>query len=307
MAGDWRDIGDAPLPEQRQITTLAIDLGCTKLAAALVDEQLQIRQRCELPTPASDRPDALRAALRTLVQPLAADAQRVAIASTGIIRDGLLQAINPQNLGGLLHFPLVATLEALTRLPTLAINDAQAAALAEYARMPDGGDMVFITVSTGVGGGVVCRGELLTGAGGLAGHLGHTLADPHGPRCGCGRIGCVEAIASGRAIAAAAQGDLAGCDAKTIFARAAAGHPQADALIQRSAAALARMIADVKATTDCRQVVVGGSIGLAQGYLARVRACLMQLPSPYQVTLTAAYYRHDAGLLGAALAAQRQG
>lgn len=61
-------------------------------------------------------------------------------------------------------------------------------------------------------------GKLLTGVGGLAGHLGHTLADPHGPVCGCGRVGCVEAIASGRGIAAAAEGALAGFDAKTILA-----------------------------------------------------------------------------------------
>lgn len=59
-------------------------------------------------------------------------------------------------------------------------------------------DMVFITVSTGVGGGVISNGKLLTGSGGLAGHLGHTLADLNGPACGCGRVGCVEAIASGR-------------------------------------------------------------------------------------------------------------
>lgn len=111
----------------------------------------------------------------------------------------MLLALNPHNLGGLLHFPLVQTLEAIAGLPTLAVNDAQAAAWAEYHALPDDiRDMVFITVSTGVGGGVVCDGKLLTGKGGLAGHLGHTLADPHGPVCGCGRVGCVEAIASGR-------------------------------------------------------------------------------------------------------------
>lgn len=152
-------------------------------------------------------PQALRDALSALVSPLQAHAQRVAIASTGIIRDGSLLALNPHNLGGLLHFPLVKTLEQLTNLPTIAINDAQAAAWAEYQALDgDITDMVFITVSTGVGGGVVSGGKLRTGPGGLAGHIGHTLADPHGPVCGCGRTGCVEAIASGRGIAAAAQG-----------------------------------------------------------------------------------------------------
>ena len=287
------------------MTTLAIDIGGTKLAAALVDADLRIRERCERPTPASKTPDALREALTELVKPLQSQAKWVAIASTGIIRNGNLQAINPLNLGGLLHFPLVQTLEAIAGLPTLAVNDAQAAAWAEYHALADEvRDMVFITVSTGVGGGVVSGGRLLTGSGGLAGHLGHTLADPKGPRCGCGRVGCVEAIASGRGIAAAAQGELAGSDARTIFARAADGDDQAAGLVRRSAEVLARLIADVKAVTDCQRVVVGGSVGLAEGYLAQVQDFLVQYPAVYQVNLSAARYRHDAGLLGAALLAQ---
>ena len=148
------------------MTTLAIDIGGTKLAAALIGADGQIRDRRELPTPASQTPEALRDALSALVSPLQAHAQRVAIASTGIIRDGSLLALNPHNLGGLLHFPLVKTLEQLTNLPTIAINDAQAAAWAEYQALEgDITDMVFITVSTGVGGGVVSGGKLLTGPG----------------------------------------------------------------------------------------------------------------------------------------------
>ncbi|MEG1250435.1 MAG: N-acetylmannosamine kinase [Citrobacter sp.] len=285
--------------------TLAIDIGGTKLAAALVDDALNLLERRELPTPASKMPDALRAALQTLVEPLFPRATRVAIASTGIIRDGVLLAINPHNLGGLLHFPLTETLREITGLPTLAVNDAQAAAWAEYqALQGDYRDMVFLTVSTGVGGGVVNNGELITGSGGLAGHLGHTLADPDGPLCGCGRRGCVEAIASGRGIAAAAQGELAGCDARTIFTRAGQGDEQASGLIHRSAQTLARLIADVKATTDCQCVVIGGSVGLAEGYLALVETYLAQEPAVYQVTLQSAHYRHNAGLFGAALLAQ---
>ncbi|EHP1019234.1 N-acetylmannosamine kinase [Escherichia coli] len=287
------------------MTTLAIDIGGTKLAAALIGADGQIRDRRELPTPASQTPEALRDALSALVSPLQVHAQRVAIASTGIIRDGSLMALNPHNLGGLLHFPLVKTLGQLTDLPTIAINDAQAAAWVEYQALEgDITEMVFITVSTGVGGGVVSGGKLLTGPGGLAGHIGHTLADPHGPVCGCGRTGCVEAIASGRGIAAAAQGELAGADARTIFTRAGQGDEQAQWLIHRSARTLARLIADIKATTDCQCVVVGGSVGLAEGYLALVETYLAQEPAAFHVDLLAAHYRHDAGLLGAALLAQ---
>jgi len=210
------------------MTTLAIDIGGTKLAAALIGADGQIRDRRELPTPASQTPEALRDALSALVSPLQAHAQRVAIASTGIIRDGSLLALNPHNLGGLLHFPLVKTLEQLTNLPTIAINDAQAAAWAEFQALDgDITDMVFITVSTGVGGGVVSGCKLLTGPGGL-----------------------------------------------------------------------------IKATTDCQCVVVGGSVGLAEGYLALVETYLAQEPAAFHVDLLAAHYRHDAGLLGAALLAQ---
>lgn len=80
------------------MTTLAIDIGGTKLAAALIGADGQIRDRRELPTPASQTPQALRDALSALVSPLQAHAQRVAIASTGIIRDGSLLALNPHNL-----------------------------------------------------------------------------------------------------------------------------------------------------------------------------------------------------------------
>ncbi|WP_435928871.1 N-acetylmannosamine kinase [Dryocola sp. BD613] len=287
------------------MTTLAIDIGGTKLAAALIDREMYIIDRCELATPASKTQDALQVRLAELVAPFTARAQRVAIASTGIIQEGALNAINPDNLGGLARFPLVEAVTRLTRLPCIAVNDAQAAAWAEYhALREDISDMVFLTVSTGVGGGIVSNGRLLVGTGGLAGHLGHTLADPNGPRCGCGRIGCVEAIASGRGIAAAARDDLAGCDAKTIFARAQQGHAQAAALKQRSAQTLARLIADIKASTDCQLVVIGGSVGLSEGYLELVRANLNEEPATYRTRLSAARHQHNAGLLGAALLAQ---
>ncbi|MBU9845899.1 N-acetylmannosamine kinase [Rahnella ecdela] len=287
------------------MTTLVVDIGGTKLAAALADSALNLSGRREIPTPASKTQDALQAALAELVAPLVSQAQRVAVASTGIIRHGVLTALNPDNLGGLSHFPLVDVISRLTQLPCMAVNDAQAAARAEYhALSADITDMVFLTVSTGVGGGMVSNGKLLTGTQGLAGHFGHMLADPHGPRCGCGRMGCVEAIASGRGMASAASGDLAGCTAKQIFVHAAAGHLQAQELIQRSARVLARLIADIRVATDCQCVVMGGSIGLAEGYLGQVKTFLNEEPEVCRVPLLMAKHQHDAGLRGAALLAQ---
>ncbi|SQI99235.1 N-acetylmannosamine kinase [Klebsiella oxytoca] len=141
------------------MTTLAIDIGGTKLAAALVDTQHRVLEKQTLSTPASKTPAALTEALRELVAPFAGRPRQVAVASTGIIGHGVLTALNPDNLGGLAQFPLRDTLAQLTGLPCLAVNDAQAAAWAEYhALAVDASEMVFITISTGVGGGIVCHG-----------------------------------------------------------------------------------------------------------------------------------------------------
>lgn len=286
---------------------LAIDIGGTKLAAALIDANRQISQRLEIATPASSSPLALEEALAQLVAPYQGKAQCVAVASTGIIDQGILTALNPDNLGGLNQFPLQQTLQRLTTLPCIVLNDAQAAAWAEYHYLADRfKHITFITVSTGVGGGVIINGQLLTGPHAFAGHIGHTQADPNGPRCGCGRIGCVESIASGRAIAAAAQNELQGEDARQIFSAAQNGNHQAQQLIAHSAQAICQLIANLKAILDTECVVLGGSVGLAQGYRQQVESCLALLPPPFHVPVFSAHYKHDAGLIGAALFAAEQ-
>lgn len=286
---------------------LAIDIGGTKLAAALIDANSQISQRLEIATPASPSPQALKEALAQLVAPYQGKAQCAAVASTGIIDQGILTALNPDNLGGLNQFPLQQTLQRLTALPCTVLNDAQAAAWAEYHYLADRfKHITFITVSTGVGGGVIINGQLLTGPHAFAGHIGHTQAAPNGPRCGCGRIGCVESIASGRAIAAAAQNELQGEDARQIFSAAQNGNHQAQQLITHSAQAICQLIANLKAILDTECVVLGGSVGLAQGYRQQVESCLALLPPPFHVPVFSAHYKHDAGLIGAALFAAEQ-
>lgn len=282
--------------------TLAIDIGGTKLAAALINAQHEVLQRMEIPNPSNAAPDALKQALAQLVEPYQGKAQRVAIASTGIIDKGILTALNPDNLGGLNQFPLQATVENLTGLPCVVLNDAQAAAWAEYCHLSNQFKHVtFITVSTGVGGGIVINGELLTGPHAFAGHIGHIQADPNGPRCGCGRVGCVEAIASGRAIAAGAGQELEGKNAREIFAEAQSGNEQAQHLIARSAHAICQLIANLQALLDTECIVLGGSVGLAQGYRQQVEEQLAILPTAFHVPIYSAHYQHDAGLMGAAL------
>jgi len=284
------------------MNTLTIDIGGTKLAAALINEDYEILQRREMSTPSSTSPADLEYALSQLVKPYKDLAGRVTVASTGIIDKGILTALNPDNLGGLNAFPLQSTIEALTGLPCRVLNDAQAAAWAEYSRLlASVQNMVFITVSTGVGGGIVLNGELLTGPHAFAGHLGHCQADPQGPVCGCGRRGCVEVIASGRGIASAASQDLKGKNAREIFLAAQSGHAQAQQLITRSAQAICQLIGNLKALLDIDCVVLGGSVGLAPNYREQVEQLLSQLPPAYHVSILPAHFQHDAGLIGAAM------
>lgn len=284
------------------MNTLAIDIGGTKIATALITSEHRILQRFETATPAYSEPEALEKALYNILEAYRGKASRVAVASTGIIENGILTALNPANLGGLNHFPLQEKVQTLTGLPCVALNDAQAAAWAEFNNVSSRfKNITFITVSTGVGGGIIINGELLTGTHAFAGHIGHIQSDPHGPLCGCGRIGCVEAIASGRAIAAGARYELEGKNAREIFAAAKKGNMQAQQLITRSAEAICQLIANLRALIDTECIILGGSIGLADRYLQLIEEALAKQPSSFHVPIFPAHYLHDAGLIGAAL------
>ncbi|HHS2560870.1 TPA: N-acetylmannosamine kinase [Yersinia enterocolitica] len=292
---------------------LALDIGGTKIAAAMVTESSMLVGRQQMATPRGGAAQ-LALALKTLIEPYRNQVDFIAVASTGIISDGRLTALNPANLGGLADFPLQECIQSIADLPCVLLNDGQAAAWAEYQALSHYGDklisinneisinnMMFVTVSTGVGGGIVLNKKLLVGNHGLAGHIGHTLADPHGLLCGCGRKGCVESVASGTAIGAETLGWKQPVTAAKVFELAQLGNVHAENIINRSATAIAQMLADMKMALDLEVVILGGSVGLAPGYLERVIGAQKTLPQIYRVPLQAAYHRQDSGLLGAAL------
>lgn len=292
---------------------LAIDIGGTKIATAIVENNT-ITQRRQIATPTADstprsqtaQRHAMQSALADIVQHYAGQFDAVAVASTGIINQGVLTALNPKNLGGLADFPLLDAIKAHTDKPVGLLNDVQAAVCAEYALEQDVQNYAFITVSTGVGGGLILNGELHTGTHGIAGHIGHSLADPQGAMCGCGRRGCVEAVASGRAIEREAQQWANPCEPKEVFERFRQGDAQATALVEKSANAIAQLVADLVISLDVQKVVIGGSVGLAQGYLPLVEKQLAELPSVYQCPIKPAHWGGDAGLIGAAFWLEQQ-
>ncbi len=284
---------------------LAVDLGGTKLSAALIEHGIILKKQC-VETLSSSDPAVLSAALSDLLVPMSCEADVVSVASTGIIKDGILTALNPENLGGLNAYPIESIIASITGLKTWVINDAQAAAWAEFnryeAQYPN---MAFITVSTGVGAGLVLNGELQIGARGIFGHAGHMLADPNGPLCGCGRRGCVEALASGRAMGFAGSAYYnQPCTGKEVYSRYLDNQPQAREIVLRSAEVIAQLIANLNITLDLDAVVLGGGVGLAPNYLSLVEEALCCLPLVYRPKLLPALCGTDAGIIGASLWAE---
>lgn len=273
---------------------LAIDIGGTKMLAALVDGATVIEART-VPTPREAGPEDWCDALAALVAGWKNGYDRAGLAVTGGIAGGRWFALNPATLPVPAGFPVVEAMERRLGVPVLACNDAQAAAWGEFRHGAGRGrDIVFLTVSTGLGGGVVSGGRLLGGRSGLAGHVGQIrLASPDGATR-------IEDMLAGRALAdAAARAGREG-DAASVAAAAEAGEPWAVALMDRSAGLLARAIADLQLLFDPDRIVMGGGLGLNATYRERVVAGLRALPDPLRPELVAAGLGAHAGIIGVA-------
>lgn len=272
---------------------LALDLGGTKLAAALVDGARVIERR-EAPTPTGDRgPGSVTRAAVELLVPLRDRATRLGVAATGQVADGRVTALNADTLKGWDAFDLRAALEAAAGLTAVVLNDADAAAWGEAAHGAGRGipDFVFLTVSTGVGGGLVLDGRLHLSAHGLHSEIGYTLAPDGRP---------LELVASGGALDRRARERGWPGGAREVVTRAAGGDPDAGKLLDESAGLIALKLADLRVTLGLERAAVGGGLGLAPGYLDRVRASLARLGNLYALEVVPAELGADAGLVGAA-------
>jgi glucokinase len=166
-------------------------------------------------------------------------------------------------------------------VPVAVDDDATAAALGEaHVGAGRGADpFVYLTVSSGIGAGIVVGGRTLRGAHGIAGEVGHLVIDPSGPRCGCGRRGDIESFAGGASLARQARriwarvrlddGSPAPRDAAGIFRAARADLPEAVVLAEAAAEATGRAIAALAAVVDPACIALGGSVALGQPWLRR--------------------------------------
>jgi N-acetylmannosamine-6-phosphate 2-epimerase/N-acetylmannosamine kinase len=280
----------------RDARTLAIDIGGTKILAALVKGG-RVEREQTIATPRELGPDAWIEAVAEATQTWRGQFANLGIAVTGLVSNGIWSALNPATLRIPDNFPLIERLQRSFGVSAVAINDAQAAAWAEYRRgAGEGEDMVFLTISTGIGGGVVLNGRPLLG---LAGHFG-LLRGPS-----TDRRSPFEDEVSGRWIAAQAAAAGHATDAGGVFAAARAGAAWADEIISASAKKVAVLCEDIQLTFDPKRIVIGGGIGLADGYLDRVRSHLTTTRPPLRPVLAPARLGVHAGVIGAADFASR--
>jgi glucokinase len=254
--------------------TLCLDIGGTKIAAALVDSVGALAYTAIRPTPATAASDDVWAVVEAMITDAlrAADAPitAVGIASAGPI-DGRTGSVSPINIASWDRFPLRDRVAAtVPGLPVILGGDGLCMALGEHwigagrSAGPDARFLLGMVVSTGVGGGLVLDGVPYTGRTGNAGHVGHVVVDLDGSPCTCGGRGCVETVASGPwMVRWARQNGWAappGAGASDLAVAAAAGDPMAQRAFHRSANALAAMIASVGAVCDLDLVVIGGGV-----------------------------------------------
>ncbi|MGR9128927.1 ROK family protein [Rhizobium leguminosarum] len=268
---------------------LAVDIGGTKTLAALVRAS-GIVAEATVPTRREDGPDAWLAGVAAAASPWQGQFRSIGLAVTGFVRNGLWSAMNPKTLGIPADYPLIAKVEGLFGLPAVAFNDAQAAGWGEHVLgAGQGKDLVFLTISTGIGGGIVLNGSLLEG---LAGHFGLTTEGDENI--------FLEDHISGRWMAAEARNLGHEVDAKKVFAAAAAGEDWAMDIVEGSARRVARLCQNIQLTLDPPQIVIGGGIGLAGGFIERVRSLMVPPGKVAPVPISRAELGVHAGILGIA-------
>jgi glucokinase len=264
---------------------LAIDLGGTQIRAALVTPDRVVHCRRAVPTADEDGVDAV---LRRIVDLAAAVRDEAAadglpapigigISSPGPLDPwrGVVRAA--PNLLGWNDIPLGPRVRDALGMPTFLERDTNVAVMGEwrYGAAVGVQNAIYITVSTGIGGGLIIDGRPIRGSNGTAGEVGHVVLELDGPRCGCGGIGHAEAIGSGTALAregrvlvaeypdspiARLARDADEVDAKLVARAAEAGDARAAALLERAWVAVGALVASLVNLLDPEVIVIGGAI-----------------------------------------------
>ena len=306
---------------------LAIDIGATRVRVAVIEENGTILWRESLLTLANDGPTATLERIAVVMRQALASTGGSQVTAIGIGAPGPLDPwlgviYDPPNLPGWDALPLKRILQDQFGLPVHLGNDANLAGLGEhhYGAGLGTDDMVYLTISNGIGGGIISRGRLLLGADGLAGEIGHTSVEARGRLCKCGNRGCLEVMAAGPAIARRGAGVVrrggapgiaarAGSDPKAVTAEmvvgaALAGDSTARQIVERAGFYVGVGVVNLVHTLNPRLIIIGCGVALGAGdlLLDPVRATVAARAMPpfrRDLRILPASLGDDAGLLGA--------
>jgi glucokinase len=311
---------------------IGIDLGGTKISTALTNSAGSIIAHDYQETGAAEGQDAVVGRMLDGARKVMAEAQVTPsqVAAVGIGAPGPLDIemgvlVAPPNLPGWDHVPLKRLIEKELGIPIFLENDANAAALGEHRFGAGQGveHMIYVTVSTGIGGGLILDGELYHGDSGMAGEIGHTTIMPFGPLCNCGNQGCLEALSSGTAIARQARervargvptriAELAGSDLERITAKlvaeaAAQGDLEAEGILAEAMNYLGIGMANLVNLFNPQLIVIGGGLtNIGEPLFEAVRRVIDRRAFRDQaqaVRIVQAALGDNAGVLGAAAVA----
>lgn len=293
---------------------VGVDVGGTKVSVMVVDESGGITVQTTMSTDLTVSPEnminRINESIRKVIRK--ANISESHIEGIGIGAPGPLDSrngtlINPPNLHGWIDIPIQHIIEQALPYPVRLENDANVAALAEkWLGAGRGNDnFIYMTVSTGVGSGIISDGTLLRGRKGNAGDIGHAVVDPSFGKCSCGQYGCLEAIASGTEIAKRGSEILGrGVSTKEVFDAYEAGHSDITPYIERVLRALGVACVSLVNTFDTEKVVIGGGVSKVGDLLFEpIRDYVKQYalnPTGRETEIVPAELEQHAGAIGAA-------
>jgi glucokinase len=297
---------------------ICLDVGGTNIRGGLFNENdIQPVQLQKIPTRNDDQKAEDR--ICELIKSILAKTEKlvaIAIAAPGFVDAESGVVIRAVNIPGWDYLPLKKIIEEKFKIPVFIENDARLAALGEwkYGAAIGHHDLIYLTISTGIGGGVILKDRLLTGAQGMATELGHTTIVPDGPLCSCGQRGHLEAISSGTAIAHFVQKELDEgkksilvgrkiITSKEIAEAANSGDELSQFAFQQAGTFLGKAVANFLHIFNPSCIVFGGGVSLTGDLLMEPMRKEMEkslISKEYLKTLeiTLAHLGDNAGLLG---------
>lgn len=287
---------------------VGLDLGGTNIKRAVLQASttgsFEVVHTDTSPTPQTGGPEAVCARLVELGSEDATDGG-VGVGLPGVFTEDGVAVLFPNLPGHWPGFPILQTLEQGLGAPVRLINDGRAASLAEATAGAAAGcsSVVYLTLGTGIGGGVVIDGRIHEGRWGIAGEIGHQTVAPDGPRCDCGNHGCAEIMA--RATELVRLGGRASAEA--VFDGARAGDPRCLAAIDTITGYLGILLGNLVTVLGPDRIVVGGGIAAAGEQLLTPLHRAVSVRAPLvpadEIELVPAALGSVAGAIGAAVAA----